>query len=76
MVCVEITAFRSKSKANFTAGSKYPRDLPTPVPASTSSGASTWSALATAKAMLCCSARYSKSLARENNPSGANARWT
>ena len=38
IVCVEITPLRPVSSANFAAGTRYASDLPTPVPASATSG--------------------------------------
>src|SRR5437667_11804231 len=68
MVCVETIAFLCCSSANRTDGTRYPSDLPTPVPASTTKCCSSCSACATRAAISCCSGRNSKFFALESGP--------
>ena len=70
IVCVETTAFLFCDFAHITAGMRYARDFPTPVPASTTRCFRSASASATATAISCCSGRYSKLFASDSNPSG------
>src|SRR4029450_10410710 len=68
MVCVETIAFLCRSSVNRTDGTRYPSDLPTPVPASTIRCCSSSSACATRAAISCCCGRNSKFFALESGP--------
>src|SRR5438874_7573065 len=68
MVCVETIAFLCHSSAKRTDGTRYPSDLPTPVPASSTTCCSSSSACATRAAISCCCGRNSKFFALESGP--------
>src|SRR4029077_1778663 len=61
-------AFLCRSRAKRTDGTKYPSDLPTPVPASTMRCCSSSSACAMRAAICCCCGRNSKFFALDSGP--------
>src|SRR5438045_8890849 len=68
MVYVETIAFLCHSSAKRTDGTRYPSDLPTPVPASSTTCCSSSSARAIRAAISCCCGRNSKFFALESGP--------
>ena len=67
-------ALRPCSRAKRTAGSRYARDLPTPVPASARRERSCCSAVATAAASCCCWGRNSNPRPLESTPSAEKSK--